>query len=295
MQLRAPAKVNLSFRIQHRRPDGFHEIETLMAPISLYDQLTIERRDERPGIRFSCDDASLSSGSDNLVVRAAELFFEHTNRKPAVEIVLGKKIPHGAGLGGGSSDAATTLLGLNRLFEAGLIRQELVVLAAQIGSDIPFFIYESAAFCRGRGEMVTPTKLAQELAILLLKPGFVVSTSWAYSQWQASRELAGISYAPQNFADLQFVNDLERPVFAKFVFLARLKTWLCKQPEVGAALLSGSGATVFAVLKNADNADAVIARARTELDPELWTCTCATVGGSSSPLLDLESNAPPAP
>jgi 4-diphosphocytidyl-2-C-methyl-D-erythritol kinase len=276
MQLRAPAKVNLSFRIQHRRPDGFHEIETLMTPISLCDQLTIERNDEKPRIRFSCDDALLSTSSDNLVLRAAELFFKHTKRKAAVEIVLKKKIPHGAGLGGGSSDAATTLVGLNRLFETNLAREKLVDLAAQIGSDIPFFVYESAALCRGRGEIVAPMKLAQELSILLIKPGFSVSTSWAYSRWQDSRELPKISYAPQDFAGVQFVNDLERPVFEKFVFLAEIKTWLRRQPEVGAALLSGSGSTVFAVLKNAADADALAKRAA-ELDPELWVCACKTI------------------
>jgi 4-diphosphocytidyl-2-C-methyl-D-erythritol kinase len=278
MQVRAPAKVNLSLRIQHRRPDGFHEIETLMAPISLYDQLTIQRTGEKSGIHFRCDDALLPAGSDNLVVRAAELFFKQTKQEAAVEIILEKQIPHGAGLGGGSSDAAATLLGLNQLFESGLSREELVALAAQIGSDIPFFICQSAAFCRGRGQMVRPTTLAQELSILLLKPGFAVSTSWAYSRWQDSRELPGISYAAQKFADAEFVNDLERPVFEKFVFLAEIKNWLRKQPEVGAALLSGSGATVFAVLKNATGtADELAGRARAELDPEMWTCACRTL------------------
>src|SRR3954453_10409880 len=108
MQLRAPAKINLSFRILGRRADGFHEIETLMAPISLHDVLAIERDDS---IRFSCDDPSLPSGDDNLVVRAARLFFATTRLDYGAQIHLEKKIPHGAGLGGGSSDAASVLLG----------------------------------------------------------------------------------------------------------------------------------------------------------------------------------------
>jgi 4-diphosphocytidyl-2-C-methyl-D-erythritol kinase len=273
MQLRAPAKINLSFRILNRRPDGFHEIDTLMAPVSLYDEITLEPNE--PGIRFHCDEPALLR--DNLVVRAAELFFEKTKRKPAIAIELGKKIPHGAGLGGGSSDAATTLLGLNELFHAGLSRDELSELAAQIGSDVPFFIYQSAATCRGRGEIVTPTKLKAPLSLLLLKPGFSVSTPWAYSRWAESRELQNISYAVQEIGGVQFVNDLERPVFEKFVFLAETKRWLQQQPEVGAALMSGSGSTVLAVLKNAVVSEALTKRVHIELDPQLWTCSCETI------------------
>src|SRR2546422_1866986 len=171
MHLRAPAKINLSVKILGRRVDGFHEIETLMTPISLYDELTIEWDDRKAGVAFHCDDPALATSTDNLVVRAAELFFERTKQKSTVDITLKKKIPHGAGLGGGSSDAAATLLGLNRLFEINLSREELVDFAGQIGSDVPFFIYERAASCRGRGEIVVPTKLAKKLPILLLKPG----------------------------------------------------------------------------------------------------------------------------
>ena len=116
-----------------------------------------------------------------------------------------------------------------------------------IGSDVPFFIFQSAAICRGRGELVTPRKFHEQLSILLLKPAFAVPTEWAYSRWQDSREIPGVPYAAQQFADQTFLNDLERPVFEKFVFLAQLKMWLLRQPEVGAALMSGSGSTMFAV------------------------------------------------
>jgi len=115
------------------------------------------------------------------------------------------------------------------------------------------------------------------LSLLLLKPEFGVPSSWAYSRWQATREVAGEIYRPQKFGDIAFVNDLERPVFEKFVFLAQLKTWLLKQSEVGAALMSGSGATVFAVMRDLASADAVLARARDELDSQMWACVCETI------------------
>jgi 4-diphosphocytidyl-2-C-methyl-D-erythritol kinase len=275
-QVFAPAKINHSLRILNRRNDGFHEIDTLIAPISLCDEINIERKKSGQGIDFHCDDPSVPRGEDNLVVRAAKSFFTATKLTPAVSIDLKKKIPHGAGLGGGSSDAAATLLALNRLFETNLTREELAKLGSEIGSDVPFFIFESAATCRGRGELVTPVHLPAQLSILLLKPDFVVATAWAYSRWHDSREIPDVTYAAQEFAGQTFVNDLERPVFEKFVFLAQLKMWLLKQPEVGAALMSGSGSTVFAVLRYGQDAEAIAERVRNQLDPELWTCVCKT-------------------
>ncbi len=276
MQISAPAKINLSLKVLGRRPNGFHEIETWMAPISLQDLIVLEKIG-RPGLDFRCGDSSIPSGQENLVVRAAGAFFEATGLKPNVLIELQKQIPHGAGLGGGSSDAAATLLALNELFETNLPPEALAKLGSTVGSDVPFFIFKSAALCRGRGELVTPQPLAEPLAILLLKPDFAVSTAAAYSRWRDSREIPGIAYAPQEFHGYRLVNDLERPVFEKYVFLAELKTWLLKQPEVAAALLSGSGSTVLAVLKEARSADALGQRAREELDPKLWLCVAETL------------------
>jgi 4-diphosphocytidyl-2-C-methyl-D-erythritol kinase len=277
MQLYAPAKINLSFEIKSRREDGFHEIETLMAPISLSDRLTIERGQNTDDIKFSCDDSSLPSGEENLVVRAARLFRKATKIGAGVEIVLEKRIPHGAGLGGGSSDAAATLLGLNELFETHLEQKKLMELAGQIGSDVPFFILGSAANCRGRGEIVEPARLPASFNLVLVKPDFGVPTPWAYGRWKDSRELPGVEYASQEFSGVRFVNDLERPVFEKFVLLGHLKTWLRQQAEVGAALLSGSGSTLFAALRESADAEKLAAHVREDIDPTLWTCHCETV------------------
>jgi 4-diphosphocytidyl-2-C-methyl-D-erythritol kinase len=277
MQVSAPAKINLALKVLRRRGDGFHEIETLIAPISLCDQIKIDKSDSGKGIEFHCDDSSVPMSDDNLVLRAAKAFFAATKLKSAVSIELKKRIPHGAGLGGGSSDAASTLLALNELFETKLPREALAKLAEPIGSDVPFFIFESVAICRGRGEVVVPVRLPQAFSILLLKPNFVVPTAWAYSRWQDSGEIPGISYATQEVARQTFVNDLERPVFEKFVFLAHLKMWLLNQPEITAALMSGSGSTVFAVPRPNADIDLISKRAKSELDAELWTCGCETI------------------
>ena len=269
MQLFAPAKINLSFKILRRRDDGFHEIETLMAPISLRDEITIEPNES--GFVFSVDDPSLSAGEDNLVVRAVRSFFADVQEEPRIRISLRKKIPHGAGLGGGSSDAASTLLGLNQLYGDRLPPSSLTNMASGIGSDVPFFLVQGAAWCRGRGEIVQPAAVPS-IPLLLLKPQFEVSTPWAYQQWPGSSELPGVEFAAQAAGQLSLQNDLERPVFEKHVFLAQMKGWLRAQPEVTAALMSGSGSTVFAVLCDSSCADAVAARAREELDPKLWAC-----------------------
>jgi 4-diphosphocytidyl-2-C-methyl-D-erythritol kinase len=274
-QVRAPAKVNLSLRVVGRRADGFHEVETFISPISLYDELEVEKRAEH--IAIDCDDPSIPCDDQNLVVRAAAVFFSETGIRGGVFVRLKKNIPHGAGLGGGSSDAASALIALNALFETNLPRADLAKLAESIGSDVPFFLFESAACCRGRGELVRPEKLKESFSLLLIKPKFGVSTQFAYRQWQTSAELPGIDYRPQDYHGRMFMNDLERPVFQKFVFLGRIKMWLLDQPEITVALMSGSGSTVFAVMNEGSMAHSVAERAKKELDPDLWCCPCETI------------------
>ena len=278
MEFLAPAKVNLSLRVLRRREDGFHEIESLMCPVSIFDTLEIAHR-EAEGLEFVCDDATLPTGDDNLVVRAVKLFCEACGLEPRLQIALTKRIPHGAGLGGGSSDAATTLIGLNRLFETDLSREALAAMAADLGSDIPFFIYQSAAMIRGRGEHVEPVEFPHALPLFLIKPPFGVPTPWAYQQWRDSREIPGVLYAAQTFAWGSLVNELERPVFQKYIFLADVKSWLLQQPEVEGALMSGSGSTVFALLRDKESAAVLSSRVAAEFGTNLWCCLCETVGG----------------
>ncbi len=275
MNRAAPAKINLSLRVLGRRTDGFHELETLMAPLALADEVSVEAAD---AFSFACSDPSLPADDSNLAVRAARLFCLRGRREASLALRLEKRVPHGAGLGGGSSDAAATLLLLNDFFQAGRTRAQLAEMAAELGSDVPFFIWESPAWCRGRGEIVEPTTLATDAEILLLKPPFAVPTPSAYAAWRDARELPGVPYGPQASPWGPLVNDLERPVFEKHLLLPAMKRWLLAQPECEAALMSGSGSTMWALLRVAADGAALAARARGEFGDQLWTCATRLSG-----------------
>lgn len=278
MKRSAPAKINLSLRVLGRREDGFHEIETLISPVTLADEITIE---PGAGLHLTCDDPTLPTGRENLAWRAAEIFCERAGIPADFHLSIRKRIPHGAGLGGGSSDGATVLLALNETLAQPLPLGTLTALAAQLGSDVPVFLCGQAAVCRGRGEQVTPSPFAERLPLLLLKPPFPVPTPWAYRHWRDSTEIPGVRYAAQRFPWGELVNDLERPVFSKYLPLAALKSWLLEQSSVAGALMSGSGSTMFAVLKDPADASALAERAR-EFFGELWTCACETAAPTST-------------
>ncbi len=284
MQFSAPAKINVSLRVVRRREDGFHEIESLMAPIAIRDTLEIERREDG-GIEFACGDPSLPVDGTNLVVRAAAAFGKAARIPVNVRIFLQKQIPHGAGLGGGSSDAATTLLALNEIFETHLPLAELSRIAAGIGSDIPFFLVRGAAWCRGRGEIVEPCaphESPPSLPLLMMKPAFGVPTPWAYQRWRDSLEIPGVPCAPQTHAGITFVNDLERPVFEKFIQLAEMKRWLLEQPETAVALMSGSGSTMFAVLREKSLGPALEEKARAQFGEHTWFALTETLASAAA-------------
>jgi len=272
----APAKINLSLRILGRRDDGFHELRSLMLPVSIFDELQIDHKEEGD-LEFVCNAPGIPLDDSNLVVSAVRLFCGTFGFLPKLRVELRKHIPHGAGLGGGSSDAATTLLALNALFETELTRETLAELGAELGSDVPFFVYQSAAWIGGRGEQVEPVRGLENVPLLLVKPPFEVPTPWAYKHWKDSEEIPGIDYSPKLCAAGELVNDLERPVFQKYLLLADLKTWLCAQPEVQAALMSGSGSTIFAVLRRKEDGYALGERLAGEFGTALWVYLCETL------------------
>lgn len=272
----APAKINLSLRVLGRRADGYHDLSSLMVPVSVFDELEFEIK-EGGDLEFVCSAPDIPSDESNLVVRAARLFCNTFGFLPQLRIELKKEIPHGAGLGGGSSDAATTLLALNALFQTGLERSALSDLAAQVGSDVPFFIYQSAARIRGRGEIVEPVAGLRSVPLLLVKPPFGVSTPWAFQQWKDAEEIPGVPYAEQASSAGLLQNDLEKPVFQKYLLLAEMKRWLLEQPEVEAALMSGSGSTLFAVLRQKESGYGLGERLGAEFGTNWWVYLCETI------------------
>ncbi len=276
IRIPAYAKINLSLRILGRRDDGFHALETRMVPIDVSDEVEIARL--RGGeSSLTCSDESLPLDDSNLAMKALRAFEKRTGVSGAWGIHLEKMIPSGAGLGGGSSDAAAVLRGLNDLTGCRLPLETLAELGAAIGSDVPFFLHGRACDATGRGEIVSPVEFPHQLTLVLIKPPFGVSTPWAYQRWAASRPLAEVSYEAQVCPWGEMVNDLERPVFEKHLLLPAIKMWLLAQDETQAALMSGSGSTVFAIVREGAQADALAARAQAWCGPTCWVRVARTM------------------
>lgn len=274
--IEAPAKLNLSLKVLRKREDGFHEIDSLMVRLpGLCDRLSFTPAEADA---FSCDDPGVPFDGSNLVLKALGSYRDASGFSGKFHIFLEKRIPHGAGLGGGSSDAAATLSALDHFNPEPLGVPKLMEIAAGLGSDIPFFLGPPAARSTGRGEVIEAAKGPPRLPVLLLKPAFGVATPDAYRRWSEANDLCGVRYAPQVFPWGELGNDLERPVFWKHLFLAEMKTWLLARLEVAGALMSGSGSTMFAILKEGEAAEAVAVAAKEELDPTLWAWS-GSVGG----------------
>lgn len=253
--LQAPAKVNLCLKITGRRADGYHDIISLMQKVALADVLHL-RLTDAAGIRLTCPGSGLPDDQDNLVWRAAQAFQALTAAGTGVDIVLEKRIPVAAGLGGGSSDAAAVLLGLNALCQTGLTSAELLALAAPLGADVPFFVIpETAAWATSIGECLRPSVPVGDGWFVLVNPGFAVSTRWAYENFALTsrnnpyilprcREMAGSSDAWPLEDVVRLGNDLEAVTLARFPEIDAIKRKLTAAGAV-VALMSGSGPTVF--------------------------------------------------
>lgn len=277
MMLLSPAKINLSLRILGKRTDGFHQIETRLVRLAFGDTVEIERLGAGTTVSFSCSDATVPSDESNLALKALRAFESRTGHSSSWRIHLEKRIPHGAGLGGGSSNAATILRAANELSGNLLTLPQLLELAAQIGSDVPCFLLDSpVADGTGRGEIVQPADFPHQLHVVLIKPPFSIPTPWAYKKWADSREIPGVLYAPQLCEWGTLVNDLERPVFQKHLLLPALKNWLLEQGETRAALMSGSGSTMFAITDTAIHASDLAAKARAWCGETSWTLATRT-------------------
>ena len=266
LEKQSGCKVNLLLNILGRRPDGFHELETVLYPIGVYDRLSLARAPR--GVQLTCSDPALPTDSRNLVFRAAELFLQAAKIKDGVRLHLQKQIPVAAGLGGGSGNAATALLGLNELFDSPLSPAQLECMAASLGSDIPFFLQSKPALVTGRGEQVRPLEPFQALrgaAFLLVHPGFGIATAWAYqrlARFPAARNgqpgraqelIAALQTADLPAAASHFYNSLEGPALEKFPLLGMFQEFL-RANGADAALMSGSGSATFAIVRNHSSA-----------------------------------------
>ncbi|SRR5579884_109826 len=260
VRVAAPAKINLILRVLDRRPDGYHNLWSVMQTVALEDELRLRVRHDTAGVALRCDDATLPTDHRNLVYRAAALAVERAGLNVGLEIKLMKRIPYGAGLGGGSSDAAATILGLNRLLGLGWTVAHMAELGQQVGSDVPFFFFAPSALVTGRGEAVKSLRVAGERWVVLVAPGFPIETRWAYQRLSAARfgapSLSGALQALEareavTWEDLLPLaeNDFEEAVFPEYGVLRTIKTRLLSE-GAEAALLSGSGSTVFGVFRD---------------------------------------------
>ncbi len=276
LRLCAPAKVNLGLEVLGRRPDGYHEIRTVMQAVSLCDEIELEARQDGR-LRLECVGADLPSDETNLVLRAARLLRELCGAERGADVRLTKRIPVGGGLGGGSSDAAITLLALAQLWELSPSEDELAAMAAGLGSDVPFFLTGGAALCEGRGERVTPLPCPATLHYVLVMPELPVSTARVYERAAAGltdRGAAGdnvveaLSEGDPERLGRCLRNDLEEAACAESEELRALRRALAQCSEVRRArghLLSGSGSSFFVIARGRSRAERVARAVESEL------------------------------
>jgi len=256
----APAKINLFLRVLRKRADGYHDIVSLMQKITLYDELIFSPRPK--GIVLNCPGSDLPTSEDNLVFRAAQSIFAYANYPSGVEIKLTKKIPLAAGLGGGSSDAATTLIALNKICSLNLKKNELIKLGAKIGADVPFFIFGNNALASGIGDKLKALQDLPKINLILIKPRFELSTKMVYENLNLRLTRGKNNYSIPRFLKMgdiirELHNDLESVSLEMHPELADLKKRLLRHGALG-ALMSGSGPTVFGIFRDGKEAKKIL-------------------------------------
>lgn len=247
---RAPAKINLCLHVLGRLENGYHELAMAMQRVDLYDDIQI-KLGGTPGIRVVCSGIQLAVGEKNIAAQAARLFLKEAQVDIGIDIEINKRIPIAAGLGGGSSDAATVLLGLSELLNVDLGCDRLHEMGSRLGADVPFFVFQQPAWATGIGTSLEPLSVLPEVAYLLVNPGIAVSTAAVYRSLQLTKggELANLPrFSVVTRADLcaALHNDLESVALPQFPLIAEIKQQLLDQGALG-ALMSGSGSTVFGV------------------------------------------------
>jgi 4-diphosphocytidyl-2-C-methyl-D-erythritol kinase len=287
LEKKSPCKVNLILNILGRRADGFHELETLMQPVNVCDEIRFERAGS--GLQLSCSQPELPVDAGNLVHRAATSFLAAANIADGVRIHLHKNLPLAGGIGGGSANAAVTLTALNELFGRPLPPEKLHALAAALGSDVPFFLYDRPALATGRGENVALLEhfsALQGRAFFLVHPGFGISTPWSYQN--LARFPAALNGRPGRAEKLsrllqagdlesaraEIYNSLEAPAFEKFPVLQLYQEFLLENGAL-VSLMSGSGSTTFAIAENLNAAETLAEKFKSQFGDTGWMATVA--------------------
>jgi 4-diphosphocytidyl-2-C-methyl-D-erythritol kinase len=275
VKIRAPAKINLSLRVVGQRRDGYHLLDTIMVPVSLYDEIEIRKI---PGgkkkaadrlIKVTCGHPSVPRGEKNIAYRAARLLMQRAGSEQPVHVHIRKRIPLGAGLGGGSTDAAATLIGLNRLLNLRLSPAKLEKMALSLGADVPFFIRARPARARGIGERLQPIRKLTRFWVVIVYPGFPVSTARVFQSFCST-----LTKPPLNTSILSSLksleklagllhNDLESVTLKRYPRLSLIKARLLHEGAAG-GLMSGSGSSVFGVFASKDQAARALRRLRKE-------------------------------
>lgn len=290
VELRAPAKINLSLRVLGKYADGYHKIETLFLAVGLYDRVEIRRREDQ-NIRLQLEGSDLPGDESNLCYQAAHLFARHSRQFSGCSVRLWKRIPAGAGLGGGSSDAAATLLGLNQLFETRLPVIRLHQLAFQLGADVPFFLRPGVAIGRGKGQRLYYLDMNWDFWVVLVCPTYGISTRWAYNNLKIglTNEKKNIILKSQNLRGIQldvfykfFTNNFEPLIYSRYPQLGEMKQRLYQQGAVFASL-SGTGSTVFGIFRERKAAE----KTATEFKNQVQTFIVKPLNTHSKPVVGV--------
>lgn len=269
----SPAKINLCLHVLGRYENGYHALAMAMQRVDLCDEMII-RLTDGVGVTVRCTNLRLAPGEDNIAARAARLLLAAAQVERGVEIVIDKRIPVAAGLGGGSSNAATVLLGLNEMLDLRFSREQLQGFGAQLGADVPFFVFQRPAWATGTGTELAPLPPLPDVAYLLINPGIAVSTAAVYQSLQLTKggELANLprfSVVTKEDLCAALHNDLERVTLIRHPVLQQIKQRLLQLGARG-ALMSGSGATLFGVFDALDQAQSAADILAAETD--WWTC-----------------------
>ena len=284
---KSPCKVNLILNILGKRADGFHELETVMQPVNICDEMNFERAGA--SLQLTCSNPELPCDSKNLVHRAATAFLAAAQISDGVKIHLQKNLPLAGGIGGGSANAAVTFSALNELFGSPLSVEKLHELSAALGSDVPFFLYDHPALATGRGEQVQALANFPALkgrAFFLVHPGFGISTPWSYQNLarfpkdqngtagRAEKLVSLLQSGDLAAASAEIYNSLEAPAFDKFPVLNLYKEFLLAQGAL-VSLMSGSGSTTFAIAENLTAAEQLAEKFKSQFGDNGWMATVA--------------------